>query len=546
MKIDVKASVADILKQEGVEHVFGHTGGHIMHMWEAANNAGIKIIFNKQEGNAVYMADGFTRVTDIPSVILGTAGPGATNMLTGIATAYLDSIPLVAIGATVATFAFGRNPVQDGSGRGRATEQRLAFKAVCKQAMLAPTPQDVPNMVREAFRIAMSGRPGPVYIEIPSNFWGVEIDYQRIKSSQYKNTSIPKCNLDESKAISKALHSAKKPLIIVGAGAEEKGINDKLEKFLQATQIPFSVSPIAKNYIDEHNPLYLGVMRGIGKTQKVYEYMRKSDFVLFLGDRMQEWEMNWYDDSLIKSAKLAQVDPDPEEIGRVYPVDLSSVGSISSFIDAISHKKHKNASKLKQDVEEINKEYPRENRYKDGKGINPLNLNNIIEEMASKDATIVCDTGYAKSMAILKFRTNHNQKFLVADSNGPMGYSVPAAMGAALATKKEVVCFVGDGGFQMSMNELGTAMNYGLKVIYILQKNKGCASLRNFHTQVYGHHCATNFENPDFVKIAESYGMQGYKVTNSEELHTAFAKAKKDKTSVIIEAEVDQSLMKWE
>lgn len=546
MKKDVKNSIADILKQERVKHVFGHTGGHIMHMWEAANNAGINIIFNKQEGNAVYMADGYTRTTGTPSVILGTAGPGATNMLTGIATAYLDSVPLVAICATVATSAFGRNPVQDGSGRGRAIEQRLAFKAVCKQAMLAPTPQDVPNMVREAFRIAMSGRQGPVYIEIPSNFWGVEINYQRVKPNQYKNTSIPKCNPEESKVINQALLHAKKPLIIVGAGAQEKGINQKLEKFLHTNQIPFSVSPIAKNYIDEHNPLYLGVMRGMGKTQKVFEYMRKSDFVLFLGDRMQEWEMNWYDDSLIKSAKLAQVDPDPEEIGRVYPIDLSTIGSISSFIDSVSPKKHRNTTGLKQDLEAIDKKFPREKRYKDGKGINPLNLNNIIEEMASQEATIVCDTGYAKSMAILKFRTNHKQKFLVADGNGPMGYSVPSALGAALATKKEVICFVGDGGFQMSFNELGTAMNYGLKVIYILQKNKGCASLTNFHTQIYGHHCATTFDNPDFTKIAESYEMMGYKAKNSEELQTAFAKAKKDKVSVIIEVEVDQSLMKWE
>jgi len=546
MKKDVKSSVADILKQEGIKYVFGHTGGHIMHMWEAVNNAGIKIIFNKQEGNAVYMADGHTRVTGIPSVILGTAGPGATNMLTGIATAYLDSIPLIAIGATVDSSAFGRNPIQDGSGRGRATEQRLAFKAVCKQAMLAPSPQEVPNMVREAFRIALSGRPGPVYIEIPSDFWGIEIDYQRIKPNQYKNTTIPRCNLKACQKISKALYGSIKPLIVVGAGAEEKGINDKLEKFLKATQIPFSVAPIAKNYIDEFNPLYLGVMRGTGNTQKVYEYMRKADFVLFLGDRMQEWEMNWYDDSLIKNAKLAQIDPDPEEIGRVYPIDLSSIGSISSFIDSVPHKKHKNSIKLKKDVEILYKKFSREKRYKDGDGINPLNLNNIIEEMASKDATIVCDTGYAKSMAIMKFRTNHKQKFLVADNNGPMGYSVPAALGAALATKKEVICFVGDGGFQMSLNELGTALNYKLKVIYILQKNKGCASLTNFHSQVYGHHCATTFKNPDYIKMAESYGMKGYGATNSEELKTTFAKAKKDKTSVIIEIQVDQDLMKWE
>lgn len=546
MKQDVKSSIADIIKQEGVKYVFGHTGGHIMHMWEAVKNVGLEIIFNKQEGNAVYMADGYTRITGIPSVILGTAGPGATNMLTGIATAYLDSIPLVAIGATVPSYSFGRNPVQDGSGRGRATEQRLAFKAVCKQAMLVQTPQEAPNVIREAFRLALSGRPGPVYVEVPSDFWDIEIDYSRIKPSQYKNTTIPQCSPVESNEIAKALQNSSKPFIILGAGAQEKGINKKFEQFINTVKIPFAVSPIAKNYIDEFNPLYLGVMRSGGKTQKVYEYMRQSDFVLFLGDRMQQWEMNWYDDSLVKNATLAQVDPDPEEIGRVYPVDMSVIGSVSSFIDSFEHTKHQNSAKLQEDADALKKKFPRRENLEDGDGINPLNLNNIIEKMADKDATIACDTGYAKSMAIMKFRTNHTQKFLTADSNGPMGYSAPASIGAALATKKEVICFVGDGGFQMSLNELGTAMNYNLKVIFIVQTNKGCRSLMNIHEKTYGSHCASAFDNPDFTKIAQAYGMKGYKADTTLELEKVFAQSKKDTSSVIIEAKVDQDLMIWE
>ena len=453
MKTDVKSSIADILKQEKIEYVFGHSGGHIMHLFEAAKNAGIRIILNKQEGNAVYMADGFTRVSGVPSVILGTAGPGATNMLTGIATAHLDSIPLVAICAGVRTLATGRNAIQDGSGRGRATEQRLAFKALCKQAMLVPAPQEAPNVVREAFRVALSGRPGPVYVEVPSDFWDVSIDYQRIEPGKYKNTGIPGCDAGECNAIAQALQNADRPLVIIGAGAQEPGIRLKLDRFLQTTRIPFAAAPMAKNLVDEFNPLYLGVLRVWGSTQKVYEYMRSSDFILFLGDRMQEWEMNWYDDSLVANAALAQIDPDPEEIGRVYPVDFSSVGRVSSFIDLDVHHEHKNSQTLNKDIADLWGRFPRHDRYEDGNGINPLNLNNIIEDMAEKDAIIVCDTGHAKSMAIMKFRTRREQTFLVAENNGPMGYSLPAALGAALASQKEVICFIGDGGIQMSINE---------------------------------------------------------------------------------------------
>jgi acetolactate synthase-1/2/3 large subunit len=546
MKTDVKSAIADILKQEGVEYVFGYTGGHIMHMWEAANNVGIKLILNKQEGNGVYMADAFARLTKKPAVVLGTAGPGVTNMTTGLATALLDSIPVIAIGASVKSRSFGRNAVQDGSGRGRATEQRLVFKAVCKQAMLAPSPEAVPLMVREAFRIALSGRPGPVYLEIPSDFWDKEIDYEPVKPNQYKNTNLPGCNRADAEAIIKKFYSSNHPLILIGEGALEPGIQEKMMKFLNGLKVPFGVSPLAKNIVDEYYPFYLGVARAEGKTQKIYEYMRESDFILFLGDRMQEWELNWYDRSLVEKAVLAQVDPDWDEIGRVFPIDYSAVGSISSFIGLFPPEAHGNSRQLEKEVEDLNKKFPREERLKDGNGINPLNINNIVEELAADDATIVCDTGYAKTMAILKFRTKLSQNFIVADKNGPMGYSVPAALGAALATNKEVICFSGDGGFQMSLNELGTALNYGLKVIYIIENNGGCISIADFHKSVYGHHCAATFKNPDFSKLAESYGMQGFTVRTTEEFEKAFKQAQKEKTSVIIDAKIDQSVIVWE
>lgn len=546
MKMDVKSAMADILKQESVDYVFGYTGGHIMHMWEAANNAGIKLIVNKQEGNGVYMADAYARITKKPSVVLGTAGPGVTNMVTGLATAFLDSVPIVAIGAAVSTSAFGRNAVQDGSGRGSATEQRLIFKASCKQAMIAPSPQAVPAMLREAFRIAASGRPGPVYVEIPSDYWNIEIEYERIPALMYKNLHIPRCNEKDCQKIAEQFYKSKHPLIVVGEGADEEGVEKTIMEFINSVGVPFAASPVAKNYVDEYHPLYVGIPRDEGKKQKVYEYMRASDFILFLGDRMQEWEVRWYDNTLLQKSELAQIDPDSSEIGRVYPVHYSAVGSISSFIQTIEVKPHNQKNALKEELEAMSKTYPDKDRYPDSKGINPLNINTVVEKYIAKDAVIVCDTGYAKSMAIMKFRTKRPQKFIVADKNGPMGYSVPASLGAALATGKEVVCFVGDGGFQMTLNELGTAMNYGLKVIYIIENNSGCASIVDFHTSVYGHHCADTFINPDFVKIAEGYGFKGYRVESTEDFQKAFVDAQKQKESVIIDAKIDQREMVWE
>ena len=545
MRINVKDAIADILKLEGIEYVFGYTGGHIMQMWEAANNAGIKLILNKQEGNAVYMADAFSRITGKASVILGTTGPGVTNMTTGLATAFLDSVPLIAIGGGVSTNAFGRNAVQDGSGRGRATEQRIAMKSVCKKAMLAPTPEDVPNMVREAFREALSGRPGPVYIEIPFNFWDIEIEYNIVLPYQYKNVQPIVCNKEDCDEIQNKFFKSKHPLIIIGEGAIEKNCNIEIMKFIDAVGVPFSVSPIGKNCIDEFHPLYLGVARLEGKTQKVYEYIKNSDFILFLGDRMQEWEVAWYSKTIFAKSKLAQVDPDWNEIGRVYPIHYSAVGSVSSFIKSIPNKTHKNSKSLLNEVKKLWTIYPIQNILPDGKGINPLNINTIVQKYAKSDATIITDTGYAKSMAIIKYLTHLGQHFITADKNGPMGYAVPAALGAALATRSQVICFVGDGGFQMSLNELGTALNYNLQVIYIIENNGSCASITDFHTSIYGHHVAAVFKNPNFIKLAQAYDIEGFEAKTTEEFEKSFIKALKSKTSVIIDAKLDQSLMVW-
>jgi len=545
--MDVKTAIADILKQERIEYVFGYTGGHICHMFEAADQAGIKIILNRQEGNAAYMADGYARCTDKPSILLGTSGPGVTNMVTGVATAFMDSIPLIVIGAAVPTFSWGRNAVQDTSGLGRTQHQKDIFQSITKASISVIDPIAVPNVVREAFKLALSGRPGPVFIEIPSDWWKVEIPYVPLTPNQYRNGHLPLCQEGDCRLIEEQFFTSKHPVVIIGEGANESGISDQLMKFINTVKVPFSVAPCAKSIVEEHHPLYLGAMRASGKTQKVYEYMRSSDFLLFLGDRMQQSEVGWlYNNPIFQKAILAQVDYDETEIGRVYPIQYSAIGSISSFIRVFSHKNHPNAKMLQEEVSALKKKYPVKNNYQDGIGVHPLALNSIVEELAREDAIIVADTGYAKSMAITKFLTKRTQQFLVADKNGPMGWSVPAALGAALATKKEVICFTGDGGFQMSLNELGTAMQYGVKVIYIVENNKGCRLITDVHTSYYGHQVATLFDNPDFEQIAKGYKIQGITVNTQQELRKSILQAQKYDKSSVINVHLDQDLMVWE
>lgn len=548
LKMNVKNVVVDIFLQECVEYVFWHTWWHIMHLWEAISGTWIRTIFNKHEWNAVYMADWYTRTSGKIGVILGTAWPWATNMITGLASAYLDSIPLLAICASVDSRYVWRNPSQDGSGRWRSIDQKLAFKSVCKESILVQSPQWVPGAIREAFRISLSWRPWPVYVEIPSDYWRIDIDYNLVEKYKYKNLNLPLCNVWDSNIIKDELYKSKTPLIIIWEWVEEKWITNKLDLFLNSLKVPFAVSPMAKNYVDEFNPYYLWVMRWSGKTQKVYEYMIKSDFVLFLWDRMNQVEMKWYETNLFaNNKKLAQVDNDVNEIGRVYPVDYSCIWSIWSFIDLIWNKRHDESEKLFDEIQKLKECFPRVELSDDSeKWVNPVNIINIAEKFAEKDAIIVCDTWASKSLAILKFRTSKTQKFLTVDKNWPMWYSVPASLGAFLASNKEVICFVWDWWFQMSFNELSLCYNYDFKVIYIIFNNNSCYTIKKIQSAIYWNDDVTCFKNPDYMKIAEWFWIESYKVSNSNDFEIAFKKAKKSKVSVLIDVIVDDELIIWE
>lgn len=547
MKKDVKLAIADIIKMEGVEYAFGYTGGHISPMWVALHQAKIKTILNRQEGNGVYMADAVARLTRKPVVALGTSGPGVQNMVSGIASAYLDSIPLIIIGAGVPTFAAGRNALQESSGRGRATNQLDIFKACTKSAMLAPDPEAVPDMVRDAFRTALSGRPGPVYIEVPSDWWDRNINYEKIDPDRYKNLTQPLCDPVEVMKIAKAFYAAGHPFIIIGEGAEAPGIENKLGKFLRAVKVPFAVAPMAKSYVNEYDNYVFGGMRSTRPDMPVNNFMRSSDFILFLGDRLAQWEMGWTYNrkEIFGSAKLAQVDIDPNEIGRAYDVDYSCLGGIADFISQWPIKKHSQADNLLKEVKNLQATNNNQIMF-DEQGLNPMAVVKLIEHQTKSDAIITCDTGYTITLGVAKLRTRAGQKFIASDKNSPMGYALPAAIGAGLVTNKEVICLIGDGSFHMTANELALLSEYKAKVIFLVFNNGGCHSIRDRQNMGYGTTVNTMFKNPDLVAVARGYGLDAYHAATPEELEQSFIKAKRSRKSVLIEIKINQSLVEWE
>ncbi|MDA7852324.1 thiamine pyrophosphate-binding protein [Porticoccaceae bacterium] len=529
MKRKVRDIVANILQDQGVKHIFGHTGDNILAMWQSIKNTTINPIFNKTEFGAAFMADGYSRTTEKLSVILTTGGPGATNLATPFATAYLDSIPLLAISGATVTSDVGKNAFQEGTGRGRSIEQRLCLKAVCKSAMLASSPEAVEAMLLDGIREACTGRPGPVYIEVPSDFWDIKVNSNYKPNHLYRNPTLPEVNHIESQIIINQLYKSSHPLMMVGEGVSENNIGDTLMQCIDTLQIPFCASPLGKNYVDEFHDLHLG--SGY-ESKDVHFYLEKCDYLLLLGVRLQP---DFLKDKSLSSITLVQVDNDPLEIGRSFPVNFSAVGSIASFLKKIPKNAHKRSTELSQYLSSINNRHiqPKQSPLM---GLNPIEISQTVMELAPKNTIIVCDTGYTKARIVHQYKTHLEQKILLSDRNGCMGYSIPAAIGASIGSDKLVICFCGDGGFQMGLNELGVVMNYGLKIIFIIENNGGCGSISDYNFATYGNRYLSNFKNPNFDMLAKSYDLDSFVARDINQFRSHFLKSLENTFSSLIHA----------
>jgi len=547
MRMFLRDAIADVLKQEGVRHVFGQTGSHVCSAWEGVVRAGgISTILNRQEGNGAYMADAYSRLSKRPGVVIGTTGPGLANMTSALANAYVESTALVVFGSGVPPHLAGRNALQDGSGRGRSPSQAAMLRGVTKLVITVPTAEAGPTAAREAFRTALSGRPGPVVVEISEPFWDQEVEYQSLKPAQYRSSSVCPCDPAESAALVSRLFEARRPVVLVGEGADEVAGTGYLMEALRALGLPFLVAPLAKSLVDEYDPLCVSTLRQMftaAAVQPGYQLIREADVVLLLGSRLQEFQIQ-IDPSCLEGSMLLQVDPDPDEIGRVFPVHGSVVGSVSSFVAALRGRRHPAADVASKRVDALRADSPRRGGLQaEADGIHIMNIYSVVEKVAPADAVIVLGAGLTKFLGVGALRTAAGQHLLVADSYGPMGYEVPAAMGAALATGRPVICVTGDGSFQMTCNELGTLMNHpSAKVVYLVTNNGGQASMFRWVKKRFGkHHDFDLWKNPNFRTLAAAYGLHGQGAESSSQLQTVLGTALAAETSSIIEARIDPS-----
>ena len=502
------------LEQEGVEIIFGYPGAAICPFYDALLDSDIKHILVRQEQNSVHAASGYARSVSKPGVCVATSGPGATNMITGIATAYMDSIPIVAITGQVRSDLIGRDVFQEADITG-------ACEPFVKHSYLVRDTEDLPRIFKEAFYIAKTGRPGPVLIDVP-----IDIQSNKIKKFSYpKKAEIAgyKPTVEgHTRQIEKAaelIRSASRPVICAGGGVLTSGAKLKLVEFAMKTGIPVVSTMMGIGVMPTENKLYLGMLGSHGK-RVANRAIHEADVIMICGARVGDRAVASPDQLSVRSS-IIHIDIDPAEIGKNVEASVPIVGDMKSVISHLCdiigdyHVPRMWEDTTERWKQELFRIPPRFDGY-----VEPRSFVARLSEMLPNKSILVADVGQNQIWCANNFRIKEG-RFLTTGGMGTMGYSVPAAIGAKFARPdRQVVVVCGDGSFQMGMNELGTIAQNHLNVKIIIMRNDRLGMVRELQKNLYDGRYSGVFlddETPSFTKIAEAYNIDSAYATSNEE-----------------------------
>lgn len=532
--------IMEALKNEGVEIVFGYPGGAALNIYdEIYKQKYFRHILVRHEQAAVHAADGYARASGKVGVAFVTSGPGFTNAVTGLATAYADSIPVILISAQVSNSLIGSDAFQEIDAVGIS-------RPCVKHNYLVKSIDELPRILKEAFYIAKTGRPGPVHIDIPKDVSSAigEFEYpDEIKMQTYKPNY--KGNSKQIKKAIELIEASKKPLFYLGGGVISSNASEAVRKLIEITQIPAVETLMALGALDSNDPNCLNMV-GMHGSYAANMAMSEADLIIALGARFDD-RVTGKVSEFAKNAKIIHVDIDPSSISKIINADFPIVGDVKSVVeDMIERAKDEVNPKNFNTWHEIIANYSRIHplTYKDSDEV--LKPQWIIEETARNlpnDAIVTTDVGQHQMWVAQYFPFEYPRTFLTSGGLGTMGYSLPASMGAKLAhPAKEVVNFVGDGSVLMNIQELMTMIQSNIKVIHIILNNGFLGMVRQWQSLFYGERfSSTNIElQPDFVKLIESFGGLGFRATNKEEFSSALKTALSSDKVSFIDAHIDR------
>ncbi|MCS7116417.1 MAG: thiamine pyrophosphate-binding protein [Nitrososphaerales archaeon] len=521
------------LVEENVGVVFGIPGVHILPIYDALyDHKEIRLITTRHEQGAAFMADGYARASGNPGVCLLAAGPGATNALTAVSTAYLDSSPLLVLAGGVHTTSVGRGALHE-------INQLQMFQSITKWSVRVRSFEELSTSLSKAFFIMRSGRPRPVYVELPLD---VLFQEGELRSSFKISETKPSAEPMVIKEVANLLLSASRPVIIAGGGVVNGGAHSELLELSEFLQAPVITTIMAKGVFPEDSPLSFGLLRDDDII------LPQADVVLALGCRFSERSTKAW--SLKLPLNLIQVDIDYTEIGKNYPVKVGIVSDVKEFLSGLlkelkSRGVHFSRREWLDRLITLKKSYRIDEELKlcsEKASIKPQHMMMLLSELIPKNAVVVCDAGNNAIWAERLIKKYTPRTFIEPSGNTTMGFSVPAAIGAKLANRENpVVSICGDGGFIMSCNEIATAVQEELPITIVILNDGGFGAIRHFQKACYKErYIGVDLLNPDFKKLAESFGAIGVTALTLNEFKEAFDIALKADKVTVIDVHIDK------
>lgn len=544
-KLSGAEMIVQSLRDEGVEYVFGYPGGSVLDIYDAIHTlGGIKHVLVRHEQGAAHMADGYARSTGKVGVVLVTSGPGATNAITGIATAYTDSIPLVVFSGQTPSHLIGTDAFQE-------CDMIGISRPVVKHSFLVKRAEDIPQIVKKAFYIASTGRPGPVVIDLPKDVVNplnkFNYEYPSEVSLRSYNPTVQGHKGQIKKAL-KTLLVAKKPVLYIGGGIVIAEAAKEVTAFAKRLNLPVTSSLMGLGAYPSTDKQFLGML-GMHGTFEANNAMHESDLILGIGVRFDDRTTNNLE-KYCPNAKVIHVDIDPASISKNVPAYIPIVGDAKSVLDEfLSLLDEENIAKSQSELtawwSQIEQWKARNClSFEKGSVIKPQEVIRTIYKLTNGDAFVTSDVGQHQMFAALHYPFDQPRRWINSGGLGTMGFGLPAALGVKFAhPEATVVCVTGDGSIQMNIQELSTAKQYDTPVVIVNLNNRFLGMVKQWQDLLYeGRHSHSYMDSlPDFVKLAEAYGHIGIQITRPEELEEKLkqAFAIKDRT-VFVDVVVDE------
>ena len=547
--------IVDFLVKQNIKYVFGITGGSIIHVFDSiGKNKDINYICTQHEQASAMAADAYSRMTRNLGVAISTTGPGATNLLTGVACSYYDSTPVLIITGQVPTTKLKKESQVRQIGF-QETDVINIFKPITKYAVLIEDPKKIRYELEKAIYIAKSGRPGPVLLDIPDDVQRSEINPEELESYDWaRGFYIPEINIKQIKECISLIKQAKRPIIILGSGIKSGKAEKKIKEFVKKLGFPFALTWGALDLFESENPLNAGCF-GINSSRIGNFAVQNSDLVIALGTKLDTHHTG-AQNTFAREAKKIMVDIDKSEIEKFKKynlnIDVAINNNVNNFLDGISTEldclKTQDISEWISKIKEWKKKYPSctSEYFNQKEFVNPYVFIELLSKCLKEEDIIITDTGANLAQTMQGYKPKNNQKLFSSFNHSPMGYALPASIGACFANnKKPIVCIIGDGGMQMNIQELATIVKHNLPIKIFVFNNSGYGMIKqtqdDWLNSTYEASCIEKgVAVPDFISIGKAYGLQTEKICNHQELEEKIKKVLNNSVGTLCEVNISE------